>query len=437
MQKKVFANSLLLHIAIGCILVVGLEIIGLFLFNGYLNIPVDRLNSARIIYHFMSATFFFTVIAVPFTGLLVAHENMFWVAVVNVIETVLKLGIALLLIILQQDKLVTFGLLTAGISIVSFILYAVFCFKRYKECTVKNIFIVERTLMKELTSFAGWNLFGSLCGLSRTQGLAVLLNLFFGTVINAAYGIANQVAAQLSFFSATLLRAINPQIMKSEGTGDRQRMLRISMMASKFGFFLLAIVAIPCIFEMKEILKMWLKNVPQNTTIFCNLILIGTMINQLTIGLQSAIQATGRIKMYQAVVGSIILLNIPVAYILLRIGMAAYVVLVTFSIIEFIACIFRLYFLNRLAGLSIREYIKKVFLKEILPVLITVLCCYIITLNINNNYRFIITGLISFSVFAISIYFFGLEANEKKLFETLLTKIKNRLRDSKEMQVVE
>ncbi len=150
----------------------------------------------------MSATVFFTVIAVPFTGSLTAHENMLWIAVINVVETLLKLGIALLLFKINNDRLIIYGLLTAGISVVSFILYAVYCFRKYEDCTLQNIRQIDKPLIRELTSFAGWNLFGSLCSLGRSQGLAVLLNLFFGTVVNAAYGVANQVAAQLNFFSS-------------------------------------------------------------------------------------------------------------------------------------------------------------------------------------------------------------------------------------------
>src|SRR5690606_16126473 len=147
--------------------------------------------------------------------------------------------------------------------------------------------------MKELGSFAGWNLFGALCSVGRNQGSAVVLNLFFGVIINASYAIANQINSQLNFFSASMVRALSPQIMKSEGLGDRKRMLRLSMMASKFSFFLLAFIAIPCIFEMSSLLKIWLNIVPDKTVIFTILILISNLISQLTIGLQTAVQATG------------------------------------------------------------------------------------------------------------------------------------------------
>lgn len=427
-QKRVFSNSLLLHLGIGIVLVVGLEIAGLFLFNGTLNIPANRLGATQFVYHFMALTVFFNVIVVPFNGILIAHENMLWVAIVNVIETVLKLGIALLLSIVAYDKLMVYGGLMALVSIVSFLLYAAYCLRKYNSCSLIGIKAnSDKTLLKELTSFAGWNLFGTLSGLGRAQGVAVLLNIFLGAVVNAAYGIANQVATQLNFFSATLLRALNPQIMKSEGANDRARMLRLAMMASKFGFFLLAIIAIPACFEMKTILQIWLKNVPPNTVIFCQLILIATLFNQLTIGLQSAAQAIGTIKYYQIVVGSVLLLNLPIAYMLLAFKYPAYSVIISYAGIELIAGTLRLYFVKHLGGLSIRLYLTRVIGREVVPTAITIVSAFLLTKCIHHPYRFLISVPVNGLIFILSIYFFGLCKDEKELLNGFIARVKNTL----------
>jgi len=427
MQRKVFTNSLVLHSAIGLLIVIGLEGVGFFLFDGFLNIPPDRMEAARTIYHFMSLTVFFTIITVPFNGSLVAHENMFWVAFVNIVETLLKLAIAIVLYQVAGDKLVVYGLLTASITIVSFVLYAIYCFKRYPDCTLQGIVKPDATLIRELGSFAGWNLFGSLCSLGRTQGLALILNIFFGTVVNSAYGIANQVGAQLLFFSNTLLRALNPQIMKSEGAGDRQRMLRLSMMASKFGFFLLAIFAIPIIFEMDAILDLWLINIPEYSVDFCRLILIGGLTNQLTIGLQSAMQATGRIKLYQILVGGLLLLNLPISYILLRLGLPAYFVLISYILIEFLACGVRLILCKRVAGLNISIYFKRVIVRQILPTMISSTFCFVIVLYLQIDHRFVYTSFLSAVLFLGSIYFFGLIDGERSLVKSMIGQLKSKL----------
>ncbi len=422
MQKKIFINSWVLHILIGLIIVGLLLLLVPFLFDGFLNVPLDRIPVAKKIYYFMSISVFFTVISIPFTASLNAHENMMWIAIVNIIESVLKLAIAFFLLwFAQTERLVAYGVLMAGLHIVTFLLYAGFCLKKYNECSIKN-YQIDKSLLKELSSFAGWNLFGSLSVLGRTQGLAIILNVFFGTIVNAAYGIAYQISAQVSFFSMTLLRALNPQIMKSEGMNDRKRMLRLSMMASKFGFFLLAFIAIPCIFEMPAILKIWLKNVPEYTVVFCSLILIGILINQLTIGLQAAAQSTGKIRNYQLGVSCILLSNLPIAFLLLKNGFPAYSVLLSYICLELFADVFRLFYLKRLAGLSIREYFNRVFLKELLPISVIILLCWIITSTINFQFRFLLTFTVPVLLFAVSIYFTGLCKDEKAIIDEMIFK---------------
>jgi O-antigen/teichoic acid export membrane protein len=422
MQKKIFSNSLYLHIGLGVFIVALLELAGLFLFDGFLNISPDRISVAKTIYHYMSATVFFSIIAVPYTGSLNANEDMFWIAAVNITETILKLIIALLLYVISGDKLVSYGLLTAGIGVISFIMYAAFCYKKYPECVLRgSVALVDKKMMTELTSFAGWTLFASVCAVARTQGTAMLLNVFFGT-INTAYGISSQISAQLRFFSATLLRVINPQIMASEGANDRGKMLKLSMVASKFGFFLMAIFSIPCIFEMPGILKFWLHNVPENTVIFSRLILLSTLINQLTIGLQSAAQATGKIKYYQLFTVSILLFNLPLSYVFLKMGFEPYWVMITFCIIDGIACISRLYFLKSLAGMSIAEYSDRVFKKEVIPVALCIGICWAMVSFINIPFRFLITVGLSSISFAFAIYYFGLCEDEKTSIDKLIKK---------------
>lgn len=425
MQKKVFTNSLLLHIIIGTVIVLSLEMAGFYLFDGFLNIAQDRIAAARTVYHFMSVTVFFTIISVPFTGSLIAHENMLWVAIVNIAEALLRLTIALLLYRLAGDKLIIFGILTALLSVVSLLMYAIYCFKSYPDCTLNGIFDINRKLTKELSSFAGWNLFGAVCSLGRTQGIAIVLNIFLGTVVNAAYGIASQVSSQLNFFSATLLRTINPQIMKSEGAGDRERMLRLSMMASKYGFILLALIGIPCIFEMKAILLFWLKTPPFEADIFCQLILIGTLFNQLTVGLQSAIQAKGNIKFYQVLVGSMLIMNLPIAYYLLYIGSSAYWVLVSYCAMEVVACISRLVFANKLVGLSFMTYFKSVIFPQLIPVAVSICICAMSISFFHFQFRFVFTGFLSALGFTASLFIYGFQKNEIEIFNKLLLKVRS------------
>lgn len=421
-QKDIFYNSFLLHIFLGLIIVLGLETAGLFLFSGFLNIPSDRIFTAKVIYHFMSATVFFTVISVPFSASLNAHEDMLWVAIVNIIEALLKLGVALALYIFTGDKLIFYGISMAVISIISLLFYGTYCMRKYEECSLLRGKL-NPNLMKRLASFASWNLFGAICGIGKTQGLAILFNIFLGAVINAAYAIANQVSAQMNFFSVTMLKALNPQIMKSEGMGDRQRVLRLSMLASKLSFFLLAFIALPCISEMPAILKFWLKEVPAHTISFCSLILIAVMIDQLTIGLSSAVQAIGKLRIYMLIAGAIKLLILPLGYILLKSGSNVNSVFLGYAFCEFIAGIARLFLLKYQSGLSIKIYFQNVFLKIAFPVLITISYLFFIVRILDFEYRFVFTLFSGSIIFILFAYLLGMSNNEKKTINDMIIKI--------------
>lgn len=204
-------------------------------------------------------------------------------------------------------------------------------------------------------------------------------------------------------------------------------MLLLSMKASKFGFLLLAVIAIPCIFEMRTILSLWLKQVPEYTVLFCTLILIGIMVNQLTIGVQSAIQATGRIHLYQLVVGSFLLLNLPTAYLLLRNGASAYSVFISYIFVEIIACVLRLLFLKKIAGLSIKEYGKNVFAKIIIPALVLIGLCLAITHIVGASYRIFITLSIPVVAFVASVYFWGLDSEERSYIKKTIISVYNKV----------
>ena len=426
--KAIFQSSVILHLLIGIFIIVILEIAGIFLFDGFLNIPAERISTAKIVYHFMVVSTFFTINAVPYDSAINAHEDLLFDAITGVIETFFKLGIAIWLIYTGYDKLILYGLLMAALTILIRIIKSIFCYRRYLECKLRKNNPVDYNLFKEMFSFAGWNMFGALCGLGRSQGLAIILNLFFGPIVNAAYGVANQVNGQLYAFSSNMLKALNPQIMKSEGEGDRKRMLNLSMKASKYGFFLLAIFAIPLIIEMPYVLKLWLKNVPEYTIAFCRLVLIATLSNLLTIGMQTAIQATGKIKVYQSVVGGLLLLNLPIAWILLKYGLPAYSVLISAIFIELVACIFRLYFLKQIAGLSITIYLRQVILKLILPLIITIPFIIIILGMKDEGFaRLILTSAVSSIIFISSIYKFGIDEEERDMIKRAIIKFRDKI----------
>jgi O-antigen/teichoic acid export membrane protein len=422
--KRIFANSVILHISIAFLLVIFIEVAGLYFLNYKLKIDPARLYIANIVFHFVVVSTFFTIISVPYDAIINAHENMMFLAIVGIVESIMKLLIALYLFISLQDRLLMYALLIMLCTIIIRAVKQLYVRKKYKETHGNYFKLYSKETLKELSSFAGWNLFGSFSYVARNQGMSILLNFFFSTVVNAAFGIANQVASQMNFFCSAMLQALNPQIMKSEGAKDRNRMLQFSMLACKLGFLLLAFIAIPCISEMKSILEAWLKVVPDHTIYFCSLILTAAMINQLTAGLDSAIQATGKIKNYMLLGGSIKLAIIPISYIFLRLKIPLYYVMGLYSFFEAIGGIVRVNVLGREAGLSAKVFLSEVIFKVAPVATVIILLNFFFSLYWHYEFRWLISIPISSLLFLILAYFISLSPSERNILTNLFMSIK-------------
>lgn len=422
--KELFGNSLLLHFFIGVATIIILEAIFPFLFHGFLNVPSTKIESAKTIYHFVTVILFLTFISAPFNALLISHENIIYISILGIFDGIIKVGFAIWLYhIISNEKLILYGIFMCIVACYYLLSYAAYAFYKYEECVIPKFRNFKLTYVKELSSFAGWTIYSSGCMVGRTQGIAILLNKFFGTAINTAYGIGFQVTGMMSFLSSSLLNAVNPQIMRAEGTGNREKMLRLAEMASKFSFFLLAIIAVPCIFEMPLLLSTWLERVPDNAILFCRMALIASMCDQLTIGLGSANGAIGNIKEYSLVVNTIKLITLPFAYIFLKFGFSIISVAINYIAFETICSIFRLFFLAKTGGLSISGFMKRVFFKEIVPLAIIVLSSFIIVNIFSLPYRFLITLSISPILYLLSIYYYGLCIDEKNIINKIFRDI--------------
>ncbi|RZJ99872.1 MAG: hypothetical protein EOO43_25640, partial [Flavobacterium sp.] len=261
-NAEVFKTSITLHLVIGIVIVILLEVLGFFVFDGWLNISSVKIPEAKAVYHFMVISTFFTINAVPYDAAITANEDLLFDSIIGIFEAILKLVIAFYLLYTDYSKLIIYGGLTAGLTVLIRVIKTVWCSIKYPESRFGVKFTYNLKLLKEMAAYASWNLFGALCYVASSQGTAIILNKFFGVKINASYAVANQVNSQTQSFSVMMVRAFNPQIVKSEGSGDRSRMIRLAVQSSKFSVFLLLIMVIPMIAEMPFILRMWLTNVP-------------------------------------------------------------------------------------------------------------------------------------------------------------------------------
>lgn len=415
-QKHIFNVSLLLHFFIAIIIVILLEIVGYFLFDGILKISSDRLEVATMIYQFLIISTFFTVVSVPYDAVINAHENMFLVAILRISEVTMKLGIAILISNTNFDKLYIFGLLMAALTVLLLIIRQIYCHIKYEEVTINFKKYYSKIIFNEMTGFAGWSLLSSSSSMITMQGMTILINSFFGVIVNAAQGIAIQITGQIMAFSNTMLKALNPLIVKSEGENNRIKMLKASITGNKLSFYLLAFFSIPAILEMPFILGFWLKEIPEYAIIFCRLNLFRSTLTQLTITFPTAIGATGNIKNSQLVESIIWILLLPVSYLMFKWGAEPESIYVNLIVMAVALSFARIYFTHHICDLSVKKYFTEVISRTFIVALITTLLALIPLILLQPNFvRLTLVIITSSIVFITLIFFIGLNPSEKNL----------------------
>lgn len=449
--KRIFNMSTVLHAGIAILVVIVFEIAGYFFFNGMLNIAENRIAVAKLVYQFMVISTLFTIISVPYEAVITSHENMLFYAILGVGEALLKLAIALyisygtlnlpasLSISAQHlqlnystvDSLTIYGLLMAVLSIVMLMIRRHYCHKKYAECEFDLKKHYDKNLLKEITSFAGWSFLGTASSMVAFYGQGIVINVFFGTAVNAALGIANQLSGQLGVFATTLIKALNPLIDKSEGAGNRSLMLKAAMLGSKVSFFLIMLFYIPFLIELPFILKLWLKNVPEFTIIFCQLLLIRNLIEQLFIPLNSAILAVGNIQSYQ-ISGSIIsFFPLVITYFLFKLGYPPYALYIVFIIYSIMLAILTLYFSKKHCQLSLAEFFNNVMARCVSAFLLVFLISLIPHFLSEPSFmRLLNVMLISLVSYLILVFFIGFSDVERLKIRKFISVILTKLGDS-------
>ena len=426
-QTQVFNNCFWLHLFVAIGLVVLMLTLELFLFNGFLKIPPRQRVEALWVYHFMILSMFMSICSTPFRALIVAHENFISLAYITIIDSFIKLGIAILLLHCFTHKLLVYGLLISLISVVNFLCYAFYCSWKYDGQSRILISRLKWGGIKELTGFAGWTFMDTLSVICSRQGYSILLNLFFGVRMNAVFAIARQVEGHVYTISASVIDSMKPQIMKSEGMGDRPRMLRLSLIAGKFGFSMIAMLVIPLLFAMPNVLELWLKNVPEGTVLFARLLIVATLMEQLTKGLVYANQAVGKIKWFSIIVSSLRILALPVSYLFLRKGFSAETAIVIFVLFESLGALSRVFVIKYTGGLRVRDFWNRVISRLLLPTVVAflfVFCCHRCMAGL---WGVLATFVISIVTYALTLYKFGLCFDEKEIVRGIWGRICSKL----------
>ena len=413
--RSVFSTSLQIHALIALAIIVLSETVGLWFLNEKLVIPEARMTAAMWVYQCSILSCAVSIMSTPYNAVIVAHEKMSAFAYISILDVSLKLLVVYLLVVLPFDKLIILAILNLLVQLFIRYIYTLYCHRHFPESYFQ--FWFNKTLFKEMFGFAGWSFWGNLAAILYTQGLNMMLNIFFGPIVNAARGIAVQVQSAVQQFVGGFQTALNPQITKNYASNNLPQMHSLMFRSARFSFLLLFFLSLPVLMETNFILTLWLKTVPDDAVIFTQ-IMICISLNYTTANpCIIANQATGKVKIYQMVVGGILLLILPISYVVLKLGAPAYSVFIVHFCIESLAQFSRMYMLRKLIHLPLWQYMKNIYIPIVSTVVIAIILPLVVRMQVAEGWlRFLAVGFTCVLSVGASSYFIGFTKQERVFF---------------------
>lgn len=425
--NRIFNVSLFAHAGIAVFVFVVMEIVGVWYLNTHMNIPAERMDAANWVLQCSIFTTLFTIVQVPYNAIIISKEQMGIYAYISILEVVLKLLVVYMLAIGNFDKLKLYSVLIMVVTIGIVMIYRFYCTSKYKEAKFK--FIKDWNLLKQIVGFASWNMLGELAWVFTGQGVNIILNSFFGPVVNAARGLAEQVNGAVNRFVANFQTAVNPQLIKNYASDQLGEMKTLLFRSTRFSYYLLLALSLPIILKMDFILHLWLKEVPDYTTGFCQLVLVSSLVSTLSNLLAQVARAYGKIRNYQIIVSIFLFLNFPLSYIVLKFGGSPLSTMFVNIGINAMLLFVRLRLTNRMIQMTYGSFIRNV----LFPVIIVTAVALVIPLTIyfmldNSIISFIIVCLVSFVSVGVSTYALGMNANERLYILAAISKIITKIK---------
>ena len=419
--KMVFSTALQCHYLVAITIVIIAETLGFWFVKNYLVIPEPRMSAALWIYQFSILTFAISIIRSPYDAAIIAYEKMNVFAWFSIVDVILKLSIAFLLIAVSVDKLILYGFLLTIVSFLTYILYFTYCRRSFSDC--RFIFAFDKKLFIGIFGFSGWMLSGTISNVLSTQGVNMLINIFFGPLHNAARGVAYQLYSAVNALVENVLVAVKPQIVQSFSQGNMTRVYDLVFLSSKASFFLLYLFAVPFLLQTNYILSLWLGKVPEYAVLFSQLMIIDLLISISNGPIASVTQASGKIRNYLLVISSGFLLTFLITYIFFKLGYPSYVTFVIAIVISFLGLFARLWISHKTVGFPVKMYLKNVFLKEII-VSCSILIPFLYVKSVDITFIHFIFLLVISSVSIITTaWFCGIKSDERKY-------IRNQIKNS-------
>lgn len=413
--RSVFSTSLQIHALIALAIIVLSETVGLWFLNEKLVIPEARMTAAMWVYQCSILSCAVSIMSTPYNAVIVAHEKMSAFAYISILDVSLKLLVVYLLVVLPFDKLIILSILTLLVQLFIRYIYTIYCHRHFPESYFQ--FRFNKTLFKEMFGFAGWSFWGNLAAILYTQGLNMMLNIFFGPIVNAARGIAVQVQSAVQQFVGGFQTALNPQITKNYASNNLPQMHSLMFRSARFSFLLLFFLSLPVLMETNFILTLWLKTVPDDAVIFTQIMICISLIYTTANPCIIANQATGKVKIYQMVVGGILLLILPISYVVLKLGAPAYSVFIVHFCIESLAQFSRMYMLRKLIHLPLWQYMKNIYIPIVSTVVIAIILPLVVRMQFAEGWlRFLAVGFTCVLSVGASSYFIGFTKQERVFF---------------------
>ena len=423
--NKIFSSSVTIQIGLAFIIIILAEAVGVWFLNNKMNIPDGRIVAANWVFQLSVLTFVINLISVPYNASIIAHERMSAFAYISILEALGKLAIAFFITISPIDRLVFYAILMCLVALCIRFVYGIYCKRHFEECTYH--FIFDKELLKQMFGFAGWNFIGASSAVLRDQGGNVVINLFCGPAVNAARGIAFQVGNAVNGFVSNFMTALNPQITKSYAAGERDYMMTLIHQGARLSFYILLLISLPVLVNTSYILAFWLKTVPDHTELFVQLVLIFAMGESISNPLITAMLATGRIRNYQLIVGGLQMMNLPVSYILLRMGLFPEVVIIVAIIISQCCLAARLFLLRGMIGLSVRGYLKKVYINVLIVTVLSAILPFLIASRLEDTFvNFVLLCCLSVACTGFSVYYVGCNKTERRFVKKKIYAIRNK-----------
>lgn len=421
--KNVFSAAIKIHFVLSIIIALLSETIGLYLLNTALTIPEGRMFAANVIYQLSILTLIFSINTSPLQAMVISQEKMGSYAILSIVETVMKFGSAYYLLVTLSDRLIVYGVTLCLIGMVVFTSYWIVCRFKFPICRGR-IVVEDKTIYKSMLTFSSWALIGSLAGSLSNQGINIILNMFFGPVVNAARGLAMTFNNYVYSFVNNFTVAATPQIIKTYASKEYDTMYDLLLKSIKFSLFLYAFLAIPVIFECHFVLDIWLKEVPRHTVVFCQIILIQSFISCAERPMATACNAIGCVKQVNLSVGILFMSTFLLSWGLLYCFENVLIPFIVYLIADGIGVVCFLYFIGKYLGVKRFLFFRDVVARAIVTFVPSAIVVYFIHFQINEGWiRLIVTCCVSTMTLALSIYTIGMEKSERYKAKTLTNKI--------------